>query len=112
MVLHMPWLRHGNRKYFYRAFRSSGRIVRQYLGSGSDAEKVAAEIQQRRQTRSAQTQLACQETTLHNKATAPLAELCELTDLLMRATLVSQGFRQHCRGAWRRRHVQPDDSTG
>jgi hypothetical protein len=107
----MPWYRCGNRKYFYRAFRSGGRIVRQYLGSGAEAERVADAIEQRRQVRNAQTQLAQKEAIRHDEATAPLAELCLLTNLLMRATLVSQGFRQHCRGAWRRRHVQPGDSS-
>jgi hypothetical protein len=106
----MPWLHQGTRKYFYRARRINGRILRQYLGSGPLAEQAAAEIEQCRAQRRADAQLAREETLRHEEASAPLAELCRLTDLLMRAALISQGYHQHCRGAWRRRRVRQNES--
>ncbi|MGD9893490.1 MAG: hypothetical protein AB7R89_17845 [Dehalococcoidia bacterium] len=36
-------------------------------------------------------------------AEATLAALCETTDLLVRAALLSAGYHQHHRGEWRRR---------
>jgi hypothetical protein len=39
----------------------------------------------------------------HAELTAPLDELCLLTDLLFKAVLASAGYHQHKRGEWRRR---------
>jgi hypothetical protein len=105
----MPWVWHDNRKYFYRSVRMGSRVVRRYLGSGAEAERAAAEIEQRRKMRATQVQLAYNEAIRHDEAIAPLAELCRLTDLLVGATFTDQGFHQHDRGAWRRRRVRANE---
>lgn len=106
----MPWHRQGSRRYFCRAKRVDGRIVRKYVGRGPVAEQAAAEIELRQAERRAHAQLAREETIRHEQASAPLADLCRLTELLMRAALISQGFHQHSRGAWRRRRVRQNES--
>jgi hypothetical protein len=97
----MAWVTRGKQRYFYQCVRVGGKCVRQYLGSGPEAEKVAEEIRRRQEARLAESQaLHCDEER-YAAALAPLLELFDLTDLIMKTTLVGGGFHQHSRGVWR-----------
>jgi hypothetical protein len=112
----MGWVQQGRQRYFYKSLRFGRRTTRLYLGNGEAAEEAAAEIERRRVERQARADALRQDEERHAAAAAPLEELCELSDLLMRATLVGEGFHQHDRGEWRRRrhvhHDQPAEGEG
>lgn len=96
----MAWEPRGNRRFFYRSTRVNGRVVTKYLGKGPAAIAAAAEIAQARKQRQVeQAQLRAME-----NEDAPLDQLMELlqnrADLLLEASLISRGYRQH-RGEWR-----------
>jgi hypothetical protein len=104
----MPWARRRNRIYFYRSFRVHGRAVRQYLGAGEAAAKEAAAIECRRCERQAQAAAAREYERDHAAAGAALDELVEVTDLLVKATLIDLGYHLHDR-TWRRRRVRGNE---
>jgi hypothetical protein len=94
----MAWEQRRNGWYFYRMTRVNGWVKRQYLGHGEDAEKAAAEIAQRKQAQNA----LLADRQRYAEALAPLADLSDLVDLLVKTTLFTNGFHQHKR-TWRRR---------
>src|SRR5262249_48473439 len=107
----MAWDRRGNRRYFYRSIRTKGRVFRQYVGMGEPAAKAAAEIEGRRARQRALAESLRSESQRHAAALAPLDELCHLTDVLTKATLISHGYHQHSRGAWRRKRNGRDQRS-
>src|SRR5262245_116663 len=98
----MAWDQVGRRRYYYRSEWVAGRSVRRYVGTGPVAELAAAadELRKLKRVIAAREQKA--EQARHHQAEAPLLALCGLTDFLTRATLVTAGYHQHDRGAWRR----------
>lgn len=101
----MPWLKRSNgRKYFYVATKRNGRCQMTYLGNGPLAELAAAQVEQRRADRHARAEGLRQEEQQHADALAPLGDLDRLSDTVMRAILITCGFRQHDGGEWRKRH--------
>lgn len=86
----------GKGLYYYTSSRLNGRVVRKYFGSGAAAIAKAAEVNQVREA--ARQQRAQVEAADHE-----LAALSDSLDLVATATLENAGFRQHHRGAWRRR---------
>src|SRR5262245_24999677 len=99
----MPWSFKGGRTYFYESIRVDGRPVKRYAGTGAAAERKAAEVETRKASRAQQAAAARDERNRQAEAAQPLDEMCQITDLLLKATLIGHGFHQHARGAWRRR---------
>ena len=98
----MAWQQVGSKRYYYRNQCVAGRSVRRYIGTGPAAELAAAADELRKLRRViADRELKAEQTRRH-QAEAPLLALCGLTDNLTRATLVTAGYHQHDRGAWRR----------
>jgi hypothetical protein len=97
----MAW----ERGYYYSVHKISGRVVREYVGAGRDAELVAQldalERDRREQERADLRALKAEWEALD----ARVQELIEASDLLARAALVAAGYRQHKRGEWRRTRV-------
>lgn len=91
--------------YYTRSRRVGGRVVREYLGTGSFAEALArgdAEARARRQERRVAEQSAHEE----DAALMSLVEqLVAGTDALVAASLVLAGYHRHHRGEWRRRRA-------
>src|SRR5262245_35854363 len=110
----MSWDRRHQREYYSRSYRVDGRIVREYVGGGAAGEQAAAEDARRRAQRQAAAAAQRAEQDRWDEATRTLRDLCDLSDLLVRAALLAAGFHQHARGAWRRkRHVhdhEPNDT--
>jgi hypothetical protein len=99
----MPWDQVGARRYYYRSERVAGRPVRRYIGTGPAAELAATADDLRRLERAIAVQEQKAEQARRCKAEAPLLELCAVTDILARLSLVATGHYRHDRGAWRRR---------
>src|SRR6516162_83512 len=101
----MAWQVVGGRRYYYRHRRDGGRPRRVYVGpAGSPAAELAAAADGlRRLGREAAARESRAEQARQREAEAPLVKLCELSDVLTRASLLAAGFHRHHRGPWRRR---------
>jgi hypothetical protein len=93
-------------KYYYRARRENGRVVKQYLGAGPAAAEAAAQDQARRrrrqQERDRQRELAAQYDALAG-GLEPYWQACER---LLALALAAHGYYRR-RGEWRRRRASP-----
>ena len=93
-------------RYYTRSRRVNGAVVREYIGSGRVAELVAeADALERRQR---QFQREEEEEELQamleewEEADAPLRDLDNLCDALVRTALEGAGYHNH-KGEWRKR---------
>ena len=92
----LEWRRHGDRLYGpYYICRQGGR---EYIGKGPLASQYAAEEARRRAEQEAQQAEWKQLEALD----AQVNELSELTNTIMKANLMADGFHQHHRGEWRK----------
>jgi hypothetical protein len=89
-------------RYYTRSIRINGQIIRQYIGRGELAERMAAADRRERECRTTvryQQQLA--RTTIERVA-APIIALHEEVNVLTRAALLAAGYHRH-HGEWRRK---------
>ncbi|MDP2949829.1 MAG: hypothetical protein Q8P22_09870 [Chloroflexota bacterium] len=100
----MGWeSRQGKGRYYTRSRRAGARVVREYVGSGPFAE-LAAELDAEEQAeRQAKAEAFRGEWARLAVADAPLAELCDMTNALVRGVLLLAGYHRHHGGEWRRR---------
>jgi hypothetical protein len=105
----MSWETRQGRRYYTRSRRVKGRIQRRYIGGGELGELAAAADACRRAQRQRQAQEQKAERARWQAADQLLRQVDAGVDLLVRAALLAAGYRQHARGAWRRRHVQNDE---
>lgn len=98
----MSWETRGNREYYFSARREGGRVVKEYYGSGKVAELTAEMHGIERADRDMQREVYRGVIVELADLDEPLDTLAELTNLLVRAALVSAGYRQHKRGEWRK----------
>jgi len=99
----MPWetrIRGG--QYYTRSRRVSGRVIREYFGSGSAGEEAAREDRERREAREQQRAMWQGEEEDLATLSAQLAVFNNATDVLLRAVLYASGYHLHKRGEWRR----------
>jgi hypothetical protein len=107
----MSWEQRGEKRYYYLHEWIDGRSVRTYQGAGAVGEMAATADALRRVEAEIEARQQRQEQERRAAAEAPLAELCEQTDLLVRAALLAAGYHRHDRGAWmRRRERRTQDS--
>ncbi len=99
----MSWEQRGDKRYYYRHEWLGGRSVRCYQGTGEVGEMAATADALRRVEAEIEARQQRQEQERRAAAEAPLAELCEQTDLLVHAALLLDGYHRHDRGAWRRK---------
>ncbi len=100
----MGWeSRKGRGRYYTRTRRIGGRFIREYLGTGPRAEDAAAEDARRRAERQAEVEARRTTESRWREADVPLCELEVAAKLVLAAALAAAGYRQHDRGAWRRR---------
>jgi hypothetical protein len=99
----MAWERQCGQLYYTRSRRVAGKVTREYYGRGPDARLAAALDRKRRE----QKRLECEALQAHqaryDEACAPLNELIAVTELLVTAILLAEGYHRHDRGAWRRK---------
>ena len=99
----MAWEQRKNRrqKYYYRSYRTpDGRVRKEYVGTGRDAERAAAKDAEKRaevERRRAEHQALLAELEQASNAVADLAHGC---DVMLNASLLTHGYQ--CRkGVWR-----------
>jgi hypothetical protein len=89
--------------YYTRSRRVDGQVLKEYIGAGPlaqiAAERDALDRRQREEEASAW-RAECERLEALEE---PVEELCEVADLLARATLLAAGYHQHHRGEWRKR---------
>ena len=102
----MSWEQRGKRRVYYRARRVNGRVQKEYLGHGPQAEAAAAKDAAAREARRRERE-AIQEI---KEQAAPLTEVMAVLDKVVTemtaGSLLAAGYHQH-RGAWRRRRGKP-----
>ena len=100
----MSWeTRRGSGRYYTRSRKVNDRIIREYVGTGLVAELAAQQDAEERAQRLAERERLQHEAARWASAAAPLRQLSQLLDGLTAATLISAGYHQHHRGAWRKR---------
>lgn len=103
----MGWECRGRCRYYTRSKRAGDRIVREYVGTGPAAERAALEDARRRTLR-AQEALDRQAVAVRWDALeAKLKSFEQGLHLLTKAVLLAEGYHQHHRGEWRKRHGSP-----
>ncbi len=101
----MGWETRKGRRYYYRASRVDGRVVKRYVGMGQLADLLgefdAADAQRRQSEADARRAERDALNTLQRR----VGEVCDLVDELTRAVLLAAGYHQHDRGEWRKRRA-------
>jgi len=105
----MGWDHNG--RYYTRSRRENGRVVREYVGGGKLGELAAQFEAIKREERDAERTSEKAERDEISDIDAPLAELHELAELLVKATLLAAGFYQHHRGNWRKRRGKRNEDN-
>ena len=99
-----PWERRERGGLYYtRSRKEGGRVVREYIGGGVLGELAAQLDAEERQRREEQAARWRDEQADLDALDAPVAELSEASDLLVRAALLASGYHRHNRGEWRLR---------
>lgn len=106
----MGWeSRGGARRYYTRSKRVAGRVVREYVGTGSSAE-LAAKLDAARRAARAERIRAGQADRARMAAVEEATGAVDAAiDTLLRASLVLAGYHRHHRGEWRRRRGDGQD---
>ena len=101
----MSYEARGSHRYYYRARKVDGRVVKEYVGHGPAAEVMAAQDEASRVERRAAAEV-------RRTRQSQLTDLDRVTDAtgasietLLRASLVAAGYHRHHRGEWRRRQT-------
>ena len=89
--------------YYTRSRKENGRVVREYVGGGVLGQIAALEDEYQRRRREEQAAYSEELLGELDALDASVEELSEASDLLVRATLIVSGYRQHNRGEWRMR---------
>lgn len=95
--------------YYTRSRKEYGRVIREYIGGGPLGQLAALEDEHERRQREEQAAYWKEEQEDLDALEAPVEELTEASDLLIRAALLASGYRQHNRGEWRLRR-EPKES--
>lgn len=103
----MAWeTRHGKGQYFTRSRRVNGRVVREYVGTGRQAEQAAQEDEDARAEKAlcaAAWQAEKETVEALDDAVESLDQGC---DHLLALVLARAGYHYH-RGEWRKYHDRP-----
>jgi hypothetical protein len=95
--------------YYTRTRKVGGRVVREYVGGGILGHLAALHDAQERQRREEEAALCKEERERLEALVAPVEDLCEATEILYRAALLSAGYRRHQRGQWRRKREPKEE---
>jgi hypothetical protein len=106
----MAWAKRGKSQYYYRSRRIGNQVIREYLGSGLEAELSARldvhRREQRRDDRDAWVSFVC----CVREADRLLEDLNRRNRLLASVILLVSGWYSH-KGEWRRRRVYRNRRT-
>lgn len=95
--------------YYTRSRKENGQVTREYIGGGMLGQLAAQMDAEERERREEERAIWKQEQEDLDALEAPVDELSEASDLLVRAVLLACGYHQHNRGEWRLRR-EPKES--
>jgi hypothetical protein len=99
----MGWETRGGKRYYYRARKVKGRVVKEYVGTGLIGEVAGAVDGACRAERAAvRERRRAERSTLHGLDGAG-DRFDRAVEALAWASLVAGGYHRHHRGEWRRR---------
>src|SRR5450631_3468465 len=96
--------------HYYRSVRVGAKVKRVYVGCGEKARLADAADKQRRLRQRIDRSKLQADRQQWQAACAPLNELIAVTNLLVKAVLLVEGFHQHQQGAWRQRRDRSNKS--
>ena len=99
----MAWEQRGPQTYYYRSIGRHGRVTKDYLGTGPLAELSAAEDAARRAQHQAEAEAWRQERAALDALDRQIDAWWDMSTVLLKATLYTEGHYQHDRGEWRKR---------
>jgi hypothetical protein len=99
----MAWEQRGSQTYYYRSVRRNGRVTKDYLGTGTLAALFAAEDAERQAQRQAEAEAWRQEQAALDALDQQIDAWCDMSTVLLKATLYTEGYYQNDRGEWRKR---------
>jgi hypothetical protein len=99
----MAWEQRGPQTYYYRSVRRQGRVTKEYVGTGPLSVLVAAEEAERRAQRQAEAETWRQEQAALDALDQQIDAWWDMSTVLLKATLYTEGYYQHDRGKWRKR---------
>ena len=99
----MAWETRRGRRYYYRATKVGGRVVKEYVGACLLAELAAARDDEARAERATAAEVRRSERDRLTAVDATVAAADRTIESLLRALLVASGYHRHHRGEWRRR---------
>jgi hypothetical protein len=104
-----PWeRRERGGLYYYRSRRVNGQVEKEYIGSGPLAELAAEADALERRQREEEARAWRAERDYLEALDKQTEELCEASEILVRAALLAAGYRQHHRGEWRKQRERDD----
>jgi hypothetical protein len=98
--------------YYYRNVRVKGKVKRIYVASGEEALLAAAIDSHRRLRKRIDFEARQAEIARWNSACQAADAMIAITNLLVAASLLSSGYRQHYRGLWRLKHERHQREQG
>jgi hypothetical protein len=108
----MGWDKKGKAgPYYYRSRKVDGRVTKEYLGRGPDADEAAAVDEEARVRRRAHQSTRAETMARVAAATQLTCDLSVCVDLIVRAKLLLSGFYFH-RGEYRRRRARHGGRDG
>ena len=99
----MAWEQRGNRRYYYRAYKTKGRVRKAYLGNGPLAELAAQRDDLVRQPGRDAAEFRRHELAGMQAFDDSAAAFHHTLETLTRATLVTAGYHRHHGSEWRKR---------
>ena len=97
----MAWEKRARGGHYYtRSRRINGKVVREYIGGGELARIVSESDANKRALRKAERQQQRTELERLEALAAPVGEICEVAEILVRAHLLALGYHEH-KGEWR-----------
>jgi hypothetical protein len=91
-----------NARYYYRACRVSGKVVKRYLGRGVHARHAAQEDERRRTERESEQRAILAEMARTQPIGSLMAELDVQSKLLLEGMMLAAGYHRTNYGPWRR----------
>jgi hypothetical protein len=98
----MAWEERSGSRYYYRSLREGKRVRKEYVGAGEGAELAAHADEAMRSIRELEAAEGRTELERLAELVAPVAQLCEMAEVLARAELVASGYHRR-KGQWRLR---------
>jgi hypothetical protein len=88
-------------QYYYRSRRVGDTVIKQYVGTGPEAERAAAEDQRRRELAAKQRKEVKMLEAQLSQVKTQVESVRDYSELLIAASLLAAGFHYH-RGEWRK----------